>query len=207
MKLNITLSHFEELIKQSYSLDLVFLLKLIEEGADISGLCDSSAKVCALLQSLIRKGLITEDHKITLQGKEVIAFMDTEGESKIVKRKVSGDDFDRWWKAYPGTDTFVWKGKAFEGTRSMRVKKDECKLKLKKVLEEGEYTIDELIGALEYEVTQKKENSFKSKSNKLSFMQNSLTYLNQRTFEPFIELVRAGYKVKESQPTVGGTDI
>jgi hypothetical protein len=124
----------------------------------------------------------------------------------LVRKKVD-DEFERWWKAYPGTDTFSYKGKSFSGSRSMRVKKDECKVKLKKILEEGEYTIDELIAALEFEVLQKKENSLKTGTNKLSFQQNSLTYLNQRTFEPFIELVRAGETIKESQPVAGGTDI
>lgn len=64
-----------------------------------------------------------------------------------------------------------------------------------------------MISALEYEVLQKKENSIKTKTNKLSFMQNSLTYLNQCTFEPFIELVREGHKVIETTTVSGGTDI
>jgi CRISPR/Cas system CSM-associated protein Csm2 small subunit len=89
----------------------------------------------------------------------------------------------------------------------MRVKKDECKAKLNSILAEGEYTIKEMIAALEYEILQKKENSYKNKSNKLSFMQNSLTYLNQRTFEPFIELVREGKKIVEAPIITGGTDI
>jgi len=38
-------------------------------------------------------------------------------------------------------------------------------------------------------------------------MQNSLTYLNQRTFEPFIELIREGKKIVEEPIIRGGTDI
>jgi hypothetical protein len=57
------------------------------------------------------------------------------------------------------------------------------------------------------EILQKKENSIKTATNKMSFMQNSLTYLNQRTFEPFIELVREGVKIKESNTPIGGVDI
>jgi hypothetical protein len=38
-------------------------------------------------------------------------------------------------------------------------------------------------------------------------MQNSLTYLTQRSFEPFIELVREGMVVKAAVKTTGGTDI
>ena len=64
-----------------------------------------------------------------------------------------------------------------------------------------------MIAALEYEVLQKKENSVKTKTNRLTFMQNSLTYLNQRTFEPFIELIREGKKIVEEPIIRGGTDI
>jgi hypothetical protein len=87
------------------------------------------------------------------------------------------------------------------------VKKEECKAKIDKILEEGDYTIDEIIEALEFEVLQKKENSIKTKTNKLTYMQNSFTYLNQRTFEPFIELIKEGETIKEEQIISGGTDI
>jgi hypothetical protein len=208
MKLNITVYHFEEILKAGYSLDIIYFLKLIDDGADATALCENP-KMSVLCQTLRRKGLLSESFKLTLIGKSVLGFLDEEGtpETKLVKKKQDSNDFDEWWKAYPGTDTFTHKGKDFTGTRSMRVKKDDCKAKLNAILQEGEYTIDELIAALKYEVLQKKENSYASKTNKLSYMQNSLTYLNQRTFEPFIELIREGNTIKEKPIIKGGTDI
>jgi len=166
---------------------------MLNQGDDIPE--SPSAKISLLCHTAMRKGLISEENKLTMEGKNLLAFLDSPSEETYVKQKRPVEEFDRWWKAYPGTDTFTHKGKSFTGTRSMRVKKDECKLKLNKILSEGEYTIDDLIAALEFEVLQKKENSVKAASNKLSFMQNSLTYLNQRTFEPFVELIREGQKV------------
>jgi hypothetical protein len=208
MKLNITVYHFEEILKAGYSLDIIYFLKLIEDGADATALCDNP-KMSVLCQTLRRKGLLSESFKLTLIGKSVLGFLDEEGtpETKLVKKKQDSNDFDEWWKTYPGTDTFTHKDKNFTGTRSMRVKKDDCKAKLNAILQEGEYTIEELIAALKYEVLQKKENSYASKTNKLSYMQNSLTYLNQRTFEPFIELIREGNTIKEKPIIKGGTDI
>jgi hypothetical protein len=208
MKLNITVYHFEEILKAGYSLDIIYFLKLIDDGADATALCENP-KMSVLCQTLRRKGLLSESFKLTLIGKSVLGFLDEEGtpETKLVKKKQDSNDFDEWWKAYPGTDTFTHKGKDFTGTRSMRVKKDDCKAKLNAILQEGEYTIDELIAALKYEVLQKKENSYASKTNKLSYMQNSLTYLNQRTFEPFIELIREGKTIEEKPIIKGGTDI
>jgi hypothetical protein len=48
---------------------------------------------------------------------------------KIEKKKPSSSDFELWWKAYPGTDTFTHKGKKFVGCRTLRQNKDECRLK------------------------------------------------------------------------------
>ena len=206
--MNITLYHFEEIYKAGYTLDMLYLLKLIEEGNDASSLCENEI-MSVLCQTVRRKGLLSENFKITLIGKSVLGFLDEKGEPemKLVKSKIVSNDFDDWWKAYPGTDTFSHKKVDFTGTRSMRAKKDDCKLKLKNILAEGEYTIKEMIAALEYEALQKKENSVKTKTNRLTFMQNSLTYLNQRTFEPFIELIREGKKIVEEPIIRGGTDI
>lgn len=206
--MNITLYHFEEIIKAGYTLDMLYLLKLIEEGNDTTCLCENE-KMSILCQTIRRKGLLSENFKITIIGKSVLGFLDEKGtpELKLVKSKLVSNDFDDWWKAYPGTDTFSHKRQDFTGTRSMRVKRDDCKLKLKNILAEGEYTIKEMIAAVEYEVLQKKENSVKTKINKLTFMQNSLTYLNQRSFEPFIELIKEGKKIVEEPIIRGGTDI
>jgi hypothetical protein len=207
MNLCLTFSHFEELYKNGYSVDMLFLLKLAQEGNDIKSLCDGSPKLGALFQGVVRKGLLTEDSKLTLSGRDVLDVLNKETIEKPLTRKAPDktDDFERWWKAYPGTDTFAYKGKTFEGTRSLRTKKDDCKLKLTKILNEGEYTIDEMVAALEYEVVQKKENSVKASENKLKYMQNSLTYLNQRTFEPFIELIKEGVKIIPSQSAPKGS--
>jgi len=120
---------------------------------------------------------------------------------------VDGNLFEEWWKAYPGTDTFSHKGKDFTGGRGLRVNKEECKIKFDKIVNEGEYTGQDLIDALKFDVLQKEENSVNTKANKLSYMQNSLTYLNQRSFEPFIELVKQGKTVQETEESVNTFDI
>ena len=208
MNLTVRSSHFKELIKAGYSLDMLCFIALIEEGHDVDDLCADNAKLKMLHQTVRRKGLLSESNKITIIGNEVLSFLnETVDEPKLPKKKKTDSDFDKWWNKYPGTDTFTYKGQSFTGTRGMRVKKDECKLKFNNILAEGEYTADELIAALEYEVLQKKENSVKTKTNRLTFMQNSLTYLNQRSFEPFIELIKDGKAIQEAPETFKGTDI
>jgi len=209
MKLSVTPQQFEELIKKGYNLDIIYLLKLIDEQFDISPLCEGSMKIDSVYQSLIRKGLITkDDEKLTLIGKDLLKFIETKSDVKIIRRKPATTDFEEWWKTYPGTDSFEYKGKTFKGTRALRLHKDDCRLKFDKILIEGEYTASQLIAALNFEVIQKKEASLSTSTNRLTFMQGSSVYLNQRAFEAFIELINDGNTVEIApQKPRGGTDI
>jgi hypothetical protein len=209
MKLTVTPEQFEELIKRGYNLDIIYLLKLVDEQYDVAPLCKDSMRIAAIYQSLIRKGLITEnDEKLTLVGRDLLDFLNIKGGAKIIKRKPPTTDFEEWWKIYPGTDSFEYKGRKFTGTRAIRKGKDECRLKFDKIMLEGEYTATQLIEALKYELKQKKESSIATNSNRMTFMQNSVTYLNQRAFEAYIELINTGEENKESsEKPKGTTDI
>jgi len=208
MKLSVTPEQFEELIKRSYNLDILYLLKLIDEQYDVSPLCKDSMRIASVYQALIRKGLITTDDKLTMLGRDLLEFLNLKGGAKIIKRKPATTDFEEWWKTYPGTDSFEYKGKKFTGTRALRLHKDDCRLKFDKIILEGEYTAQQLIAALNFEILQKKETSISENANRLKFMQGSSVYLNQRSFEPFIELINDGSKIDVApQKPTGGTDI
>jgi hypothetical protein len=113
------------------------MLLQIQQGLDLSTLCEGSPKMEALYQGLYRRGLITDEHKISLRGQEMIKFLEeSDADEKLPKRKIVTVDFDVWWKTYPGTDTFSHQGKTFAGSRSLRVKKDDCKKKFQAVIDE-----------------------------------------------------------------------
>lgn len=180
---------------------------MVEEGVDISKMMEDSPKVAVLYQSLLRKGLIFDDNKLSIPGRELLVFVDSKEGKRLKKPVVESSEFSLWWECYPRTDTFEYRGKKFTGSRSLRVDKDNCRLKFNKILLEGEYNVEKLIAALKLEVDQKKERSFKEGSNKLSYMQNSLTYLNQRTYEGFIELINSGAGVKIQEEIIGEIEI
>jgi hypothetical protein len=205
MKITLENHHFIEIQKKSYSLDHIFLLKLVNEGFDISELGEESMKIAGLQQGLLRKGLITDDGKSTTHGVELLLFLESKGQKKIIKKKTV-TEFEQWYKTFPGTDTFTIKGKTFEGSRNLRQNPDDCRVRFDKILLEGEYTSKQLIDALNLDVSQKKLASFKENTNKLKYMQNSLTYLNQRSYEPYIELLKEGINTKETE-RIGATDI
>mgnify|MGYP003634007635 FL=1 len=207
MKLHITPQQFEELIKKSYSLDIIYLLKLIDSEYDVIPLYENSMRLSAIYQSLIRKGLVAKDeHQLTTVGKDLLAFVgEDKTNNKFVKRKPKATAFEEWWKLYPGTDTFTYKGKSFKGTRALRKDKQACKIKFNTILMEGDYTSDQLIKALDFEIMQKVTMSYTTGSNRITYQQNSLTYLNQRTYEAYVELIEQEGE-QPAEPT-GSTDI
>ena len=207
MKLHITPQQFEELIKKSYSLDIIYLLKLIDSEYDVTPLYENSMRLSAIYQSLIRKGLIAKDeHQLTTVGKDLLAFVgEDKTNNKFVKRKPKATAFEEWWKLYPGTDTFTYKVKSFKGTRALRKDKQACKIKFNTILMEGDYTSDQLIKALDFEIMQKVTMSYTTGSNRITYQQNSLTYLNQRTYEAYVELIEQEGE-QPAEPT-GSTDI
>ncbi len=207
IELKVTSEKLIELHKKGYSSDIIHLLEYVENGENLDEISKDSPKLGNIVQSLYRKGLISDNHNLTKEGKDLISFLSIKGDKRLIKKKSLEEPFQLWWSCFPSSDTFDYKGRHFPGTRSLKAKKDDCKTKLNKILNEGQYTIEELVKAIELEVHQKKENSIKTGQNKLSFMQNSMTYLNQYTYESYVELVRKGQKVQELSILTGGTDI
>lgn len=200
MKFNVTPSHFEQLLKQSYSLDHIFLLKLVEANIDIQPLTDGSMKIAGLYQSLIRKGLVSDvTQEITQIGRELLTFADTEVKEPMKKLKQKSSDFETWWNTFPATDNFEHRNKKFAGSRGLKRSREDCRIKFNKILAEGEYTAQLITDATALDVFLKKEASVKNNENRLSFIQNSLTYLTQRSFEPFIEMIKTGMEIPNAQ--------
>lgn len=208
MKIQLSPFHFNQLMEWGYSLDHIFILKLIDEGIDIEEMIGGSVKIAALYQSLIRKVLVFEnERKLTAEGKDLILFLSSKEEKKTPRVKSLTTEFDEWWAVFPSTDTFEYKGKKFAGSRGLKQAKDDCRAIFSKILKEGEHTKDQLIEALKLDISQKKEKSYQTSTNKLSYMQNSATYLRQRSYEPFIELIKSGIKTEEQSKWTGAIDI
>ena len=189
---------FSEIIKKGYDLNMIFLLKLLLNGEDVM----SNVKIDSIKATMVRKGLIKEDSfDLTVEGKELLEWLsEEEKDVKITKKRTKKNEpFDLWWEEYPISDTFTYKGKSFKGTRALRVKKEDCRVKIATILNSGEYTIEELIQALKLEKEQKAENSYKTGVNKMTYFQGSSTYLHQNTYDSYVELVRQGHKAKENK--------
>lgn len=212
MKFNVTPSHFEQLLKQSYSLDHIFLLKLVEANIDIQPLTDGSMKIAGLYQSLVRKGLVSDvTQEITQVGRELLTFADSEIKKPMRKLKQKTSDFDAWWNVFPSTDNFEHRGKKFFGSRGLKRNREECRIKFNKILAEGDYTVEDIVNATLLDIFLKKESSVKNGDNRMSYIQNSYTYITQRSFEPFLEMIKTGVNPINMHESInkktGSTDI
>lgn len=195
---------FEQIIKRGYSLDLVYILSIINTS-ELEELIKSSVKIETLYKTIIRKDLYSENtQELTQSGKELLEFYNSNEPTLKIVKKTQESDFERWWKAFPGTDTFVFKNRTFKGSRALKSGKKDCEIKFNKILNEGLYTVDQLIHALNYEIAQKKEASYKTGTNNLKYMKNSLTYLRNYTFESYIELISEKITINTN---LGSTDI
>jgi len=186
---NLTIEGFKQLHIYGIDLNHLFVLECFFEGTDI-GIHMDSYKVRAWKQNLFRKSLLTENGQVTILGKELLESLKSSTSPREVIKKIRkqvDDDFERWWKTYPSTDMFESPGgRVWDGSRGLRQKKEDCRKKFNEILLEGEHSAEDLIRALSREVTLKREQSVKDNENKMKYMQNTATYLNQRTYENFI---------------------
>jgi len=175
---------------ESYSLDQIYLLMEMRRGVSDF---PQTPRIGALLQSLKRKGLCTESFRVTSAGEELVKFAFSEEMRDIprVRREDGNSFYTQWLRAFPCTDGFSWRGRTFSKTRTLRKNTEKCRDLFFKILREGEYTAEELCGAIIAESLAKMEDSYRRGENKMSFITNSESYLRQRIFEGFMEDGRA----------------
>jgi hypothetical protein len=177
---NVNRNHVDELAKYRLSLNHLWLLEKLYKGWE----CDDEIE----LRGLQRKGLA---HKmgITEEGRLLYELITTSGDVSEVKEKVKKkrekveDEFSLLWAQFPRTSTHETKGVFFQGTRVLRKNEEKCRLIYNKSIA-GNYPIEDILRALEYEVWSKKNGSNKNE-NKLEYMQTLETWLNQKTFESY----------------------
>lgn len=148
-----------------------------------------------IVQSLERKGWIEKDGKPTVFGKDIynqLCISNNTNKEVDIKKKVQEnfssklEGFEEWWNIYPTTNTFIApNGNKFSGTQVKRVKKDACQ-DVWLTLVNKDFTAQDIIKSTEYHFNIVKSISGKTGKNELTFIPNSLRYLRERVFEPFI---------------------
>lgn len=194
----------KKILSSQLDINLIFLFEMLHNGYEPEDM--DNIKVKGWVQTLIKKGWINEALCITNFGAEMYnnLFIEDSTPTTVIKKKrvINKTKFDEWWNIFPATDKFEFKGKMFSGTRALRLNKDECKLLFTKWVSNGDYTPDQIIQGTLTDIETRKNASLREGKNKLSFIQNSATYLRQAAFDGFI-----GETVEEEKPVQSDNTI
>jgi len=172
-----------QLINLNISAERYFILETVmkKQNKQLKEYLEEVSKISKLnIQYLIRKnyliGKITDIENLQITDKA----LDLLGNKK---QKINiNEKFNEFWELFPSTDKF----KTFPRTRTLRSAKSKCKQKYEKALKKNEYTHEDIIKALNYEINQRKKSSNR-RENKFKFMKNSLTWLNQEHYIVLLE--------------------
>lgn len=192
---NLGIVHFNivrYLEKINLNLSHLFVLLSVEEGSN-------SEIPQALLATLERKNFLLEGN-LTNEGYKVLENyrnpdkIDVDNAKKELKKAKTEYNilFQEWWDKYPPGN--AWKddnsrgGKVWKGVRGFRTKKDDCEKLYLKALAEGTKHQD-MLDAVEYEMEERKAESRKTGENKMSYMINTHTYLLNKLYLNFIEMM------------------
>jgi len=137
------------------------------------------------VSNLEKLGMVL-NNEITNYGKIIYTeFQNVDEKTKLHTKKIKkvDEDFEKWWENFPATASHG----RWQSTRNLRVKKDECQVKFRKILDEHKYTLDTLIDVLKLEVSMRKSQSDVRGKNEMDFMKGTLSYLNSRQFEVWIQ--------------------
>lgn len=199
---NVNVAMIDRLARERLTIDHLLILEcLYNKDYDILDKYDKNftlEKALNNYQNLERKELIVPDNAdgsyyiISLLGKELYEeLIDLSNGIQVSTpgiRQSRDKYFDEFWDAYPATATWTSEdGRKFTSGRSLRTGRKEDNRKVYyKIINEGKYNPKQIIDALNYEIAAKKKQSLKTGDNHMQYMQGSLTWLNQRTFENFI---------------------
>lgn len=164
----------------------------------------------SILATLERKNMVLNGN-LTNQGLQVLEkfykpeTIDMETAKKELKKAKTDYNilFLEWWTKYPVGNT--WKdettGRIWKGTRGFRVKQDDCEKLYLKALAEGTKHED-MLNAIDYELKEKKVESKRTGQNKLDYMVNTHSYLLNKLYLNFIEMIKIeNWKPKDVENT------
>ena len=185
-----------QLEKLHLNLSHLFALECLH---DINTTLDAIELPEGVIQTLVRKGYITEDKFLTTLGRTLYntlsdpkfsSSVDIKKELKKVKPE-KDSRYEEWLSHYPATATFLdYNDKKWISTRILRQNTIENEVAYLNILKEGIYTHQDLCNALEFQKDMIIEDSMRSGENKMTYFQGTTPYLNQKTYEKQIETMK-----------------
>ena len=178
------------IIEAVYQSEFTFLGKILE--------IDKQRRL--LLQNLVRRGYlglfndelgfeISENLYVTDLGEDIISNLRDRFESfkkeEITFNKTNFEQlFQEFWETFPASDKVLH----YPRTRVLRTEQEKCKKLYKKLLED--YSHEEIINALKYEINMRMNNSTGKMFSDFKYMKASITWLNNKEFLAIMEIMK-----------------
>lgn len=185
MKLfNITDAQYKSLMLKGIDLSIVLLLERAIEGIDLYSF--RLSRIDGYIRTLERKGYI-KDGRITEEGTSLYNSL-LEGTAEVVLKKMENKnkEWEEFLSYYPPNNTFIWKGRSFQGDRGIKNNTKKGKELFTQLLNAG-MSGEELWKAVVAESIRKMEESYKTGENKMKYFKNTETYLNQQAYMNFLD--------------------
>jgi hypothetical protein len=183
----LTIEQFARTIEMGIPLEALFVLECMYQGTNPAAHV-KEPKMEAINQLLTRKSFLSEG-RITPLGQKVYESLRCGGMAKDaiqeLKKELSSS-FDIWWNIFPLHDGFTTGTRKFDKTRALRTSKSDCQNLFNKAVAQGPYTAEQIIAATKAHISSVKAQSAKTRTNKLSFVHNSATYLRQQDYVAWI---------------------
>jgi hypothetical protein len=188
---NIGIAGLTTLLEKRIDLNGLYLLHAISQGR---ALPTDNIKIKAWLQTLQRKKYVTDRGTITLKGKSLLNEVATGTKEVPVVYEKKDDPFEKWWKeAYPDTDHFEYNGQVFTGTQAKHEDKEECRKLYWEIVNEGEYTTEDIFWGTLCLVENAKKKSLQTGQSEIHYIPNSKRFLQLKKFVPFVKAGRSRF--------------
>lgn len=171
----------EELLKQRLNLSHIYYLE---------ALCnDIKVQVPDTIMQLLERRLLIANGEVTPQGKEFYQYvLKGKRPKKATINTSHTEEFKQWWNLFPATDNFEYNSRRFEGSRTLRLKREDCLIEFNKILSTGEYTAEQIINGTINHVEICKKQSYQKGDNKLTYLAAAPRYLKERMFSGYITI-------------------
>lgn len=126
----------------------------------------------------------------TLEMCTIDSFLKETGEKKErVKKPASIEDngFELVWKAYPPSGNFTYKGITFTSSRALRANYQVCEMLYMKGLTENKVTGEQIVKAINKQLSIAKRESFEAGENRLNYLPALEVFLRQSRYMAFID--------------------
>lgn len=165
-------------------LSIVLLLERAIEGVDLYDF--RLTRIDGYIRTLERKGYI-RNGAITEEGKALYeSLLEDTGEVVLKKMENKDKEWTEFLSYYPPNNSFVWKGKSFQGDRGIKNNTKKGKELFNQLVNAG-MTGEELWRAVVAESIRKMEESYRTGENKMKYFKNTETYLNQQAYMNFLD--------------------